>query len=79
MVEGCYDKVFPGGAEKARESLLRILDLIEDNPMIGRKSVGFVEVREFAVAKTPFSIVYTFVGEHFEVLRVWDQLSGGSR
>jgi plasmid stabilization system protein ParE len=68
-----YSQVFPDGAKKASQRLLRILDIIADNPMIGRKSEGFAAIREFAVPRTPFAIIYTVTDHQIEVLRVWDQ------
>ncbi len=68
-----YERVFPHGAKRAAEHYRLACRLIRDNPLIGHRVDDFPDVREFAIQRTPFSVIYRIVDERIEVLRIWDQ------
>ena len=67
-----YRSVFPAGSENARINLRAIQALVAANPYIGHPSEGRPNIREFAVKKTPFILIYRVTSEQIEVLRLWD-------
>lgn len=69
-----YRDVFPEGAKRAAERYGRTLELIAATPKLGRP-VAEPGIREYAMPRTPFSLIYRIAGSRIEVLRVWDQRS----
>ena len=68
-----YTSVFPAGARRAAEHYRTTCSVIRDNPLIGHPVEGIHEVREFAIQRTPFSVIYRVVDDRIEVLRIWDR------
>jgi hypothetical protein len=66
-----YSRVFPEGHKRAREHFRTTEHLLLTNPCIGH-TTEYPKVREFMIAKTPFSFIYRLTPSHIEVLRVWD-------
>ena len=50
-----YAEVFPEGRGHARAGLLKTEALIAENPFVGHVTGDDADVREFPVARTPFS------------------------
>lgn len=60
-----YTNIFPDGAKRAAEQYRRVCEVIRENPLIGHPVDGMVEVREFSIPRTPFSVVFKLTeGEH---------------
>ena len=68
-----YTSVFPAGARRAAGHYRSACRAIRENPLIGHPVEDMPEIREFAIRRTPFSVIYRVVGERIEVLRIWDQ------
>ena len=64
-------RIFPEGAKGARNNFLATEKLIIDYPEIGHLT-DFKDVRELAILRTPFSIIYRVTTDQIEVIRVWD-------
>ena len=69
-----YERVFPEGAEKAREAVRRMEDLVAGNPFVGTVTHR-AEVRRLRIARTPFFVLYRPTSERIEILRVIDSRS----
>jgi len=70
-----YAEVFPEGRGHARTGLLKTEALIAENPFVGPVLRDDPDLREFPVARTPFSFLYRIHDGHIEILRVFDQRS----
>ena len=68
-----YAEVFPEGRGHARAGLLKTEALIAENPFVGHVTGDDADVREFPVARTPFSFLYRVNNDRIEILRVFDQ------
>ena len=68
-----YTSVFPAGAKRAAEHYRMTCSVIRENPLIGHPVEGMLGVREFAIQRTPFSVIYRVINDRIEVLRIWDQ------
>ena len=71
-----YKAVFPEGAAKAKAQFTAIIQVLMDNPFIGRISTDHTDVRELHIARTPFTVIYRIKDTTIEVLRVWDDRQG---
>jgi len=59
----------PEAAERVADSILKSVEMLESNPMVGR--VGRVTgTRELVIAKYPYIIPYRIRGQQLELLRV---------
>jgi plasmid stabilization system protein ParE len=70
-----YAEVFPEGRGHARAGLLKTEALLAENPFVGHVLGDDAEVREFPIARTPFSFLYRVHDGRIEILRVFDQRS----
>ena len=66
-----YERVFPEGAETARQAIRRMEALVADNPYIGRPTHRS-EARRLRIMRTPFFVLYRPTAERIEILRVID-------
>lgn len=69
----CYTSVFPAGAKRAAEHFRMTCSVIRENPLVGHPVEDMPGVHEFAIQRTPFSIIYRVIDNRIEVLRIWDQ------
>lgn len=74
-----YTSVFPAGARRAAEHYRLACSVIRENPLIGHSLEDIPEIREFAIQRTPFSVIYRVIDDRIEVLRIWDQRGDRSR
>lgn len=70
-----YAEVFPEGHGHASACLLKTEALIAENPFVDHALGDDADIREFPVARTPFSFLYRVHDGRIEVLRVFDQRS----
>jgi len=73
-----YTRNFPAGRENANRQFQTLLELLRNNPQIGRSYEGEKGVRRYPVPRTPFTILYRARSEQIEILRVYDQRSNFS-
>jgi plasmid stabilization system protein ParE len=66
-----YRVVFPQGRKNALRHFEKVVELLLENPYAGRK-VEELDLYQFVISNTPFSIVYRLRGETLEIVRVWD-------
>jgi len=69
-----YLDIFPAGGPKAYRQLERGLSNLSDNPHLG-KAIARTVYRQYAVPRTPFSLIYRVGSEAIEILHIWDQRS----
>ena len=69
----CYTSVFPPGAKRAAEHFRMTCSVIRENTLVGHPVEDMPYVREFAIQRTPFSIIYRVIDNRIEVLRIRDQ------
>ena len=74
-----YTSVFPPGAKRAAEHFRMTCSVIRENPLVGHPVEDMPGVREFAIQRTPFSVIYRVIDNRIEVLRIWDQRGDRSR
>lgn len=74
-----YTSVFPAGAKRAAEYYRLACSVIRENPLIGHSVEDIPGIREFAIQRTPFSVIYRVIDDRIEVLRIWDQRGDRSR
>ena len=74
-----YTSVFPAGAKRASEHFRLTCSVIRENPLMGHPVQDMQGVREFAIQRTPFSVIYRVIDNRIEVLRIWDQRGDRSR
>ena len=67
-----YEDVFLEGERHALLQRRAVERLLRDNPFLGRVVQEDTGARAFAIARTPFSLVYRVKGDRIEVLRIWD-------
>jgi plasmid stabilization system protein ParE len=67
-----YSTVFNDGGKRARIQYRKSLQAILNNPHIGRLTDEQNMVREYAIIRTPFSIVYFVHNDTIEILHIWD-------
>ncbi|MCO6382545.1 type II toxin-antitoxin system RelE/ParE family toxin [Oceanicola sp. 502str15] len=72
-----YRSVFPGGSPKASAHFRAAVATLEANPYAGRRGEGCLQVRELAIPRTPFLLIYRVAPTRIEVLRLWDTRQGG--
>ena len=70
-----YAEVFPERRGHARACLLKTEALIAENPFVDHALGDDADIREFPVARTPFSFLYRVHDGRIEILRVFDQRS----
>ena len=73
-----YTRSFPAGRDNANRQFQTLLELLRNNPHIGRAYEGERGVRRYPVPRTPFTILYRARPEQIEILRVYDQRSNFS-
>jgi plasmid stabilization system protein ParE len=66
-----YEKVFPEGAQGARDHYKRTMAALRDNAEIGRP-LEDKALRAYPVLRTPFSFIYRIANGRIEILRVRD-------
>jgi plasmid stabilization system protein ParE len=66
-----YNHFFPAGRDKAWQRIRNSIRLIQLNPAIG-KPYKALPKRRHVVPQTPFVIYYQAIGEHLQILRIWD-------
>ncbi len=69
-----YSKAFPEGKINASKQYIRSVNLIVENPEIGREMEG-LNTRLFQIARTPFSIIYQIRVSEIIIHRIYDQRS----
>ena len=74
-----YTSVFPTGAKRAAEHYRLACSVIRENSLIGHPVEDMPGIREFAIQRTPFSVIYRVIDDRIEVLRIWDQRGDRSR
>jgi len=71
-----YRSVFPAGSALARDKMKAIQATLAANPYAGHPSDTRKTVRELAIPRTPFVVVYRVTPTQIEVLRLWDTRQG---
>ena len=66
-----YRVAFPQGRAAAGRHYLKAVDLVLENPFIGRPVEGF-ELRQLPIPNTPFQLIYRVTPQTIEIIRVWD-------
>lgn len=66
-----YHSAFPEKRGNARRQMARALSVLAQNPHIGHPFAD-TELREYAIPRTPFSLIYRVAAKHIEILRLWD-------
>ncbi|MCC5885920.1 MAG: type II toxin-antitoxin system RelE/ParE family toxin [Gammaproteobacteria bacterium] len=72
-----YRAVFPEGAAKAGAHFKAAITTLSANPYAGKPSEPWKDVRELAIGRTPFVVIYRVTQFQIEVLRLWDTRQGG--
>ena len=67
-----YRDVFPAGSSGAKVNYLRAKVALRYNPFIGHP-LEEAGLREYSIARTPFSFIYRVSSNTIEIVRVWDQ------
>jgi len=68
-----YARVFSAGRKNGRAQFAKATQQLLENPLVGRKFDGLENIRECKITRTPFSIIYTVVGDVIYVIDVRDQ------
>jgi plasmid stabilization system protein ParE len=66
-----YSRVFPEGRRNSGARIRKVVASLQANPYLGHPT-DETDVREFVIARTPFSILYRVRNDTLEVLRLWD-------
>ncbi len=67
-----YTDIFPQGAGKALEHLMKAEEMILRHPHVGRPSASRAGLRELPIPRTPFVLLYRVTPRRIEILRVLD-------
>ena len=73
-----YTDIFPQGAGKALEHLMKAEEMILRHPHAGCPSASRPRLREIPIPRTPFILIYRVTPQCIEILRVLDARSQGS-
>ena len=66
-----YAEVFPEGSRQAARRYKAAVKRLSDMPRLGRPADG-PAMREFTIARTPFSLIYRIRTDQIEIVRIWD-------
>ncbi len=70
-----YKTTFTEGAANAKKHYRAASKILSVHPEVGHIIEGFANVRQFQIARTPFSFLYLVENNQIVVLRVLDQRS----
>jgi|TARA_R100000935_G_scaffold57366_1_gene91169 toxin ParE1/3/4 len=70
-----YRDIFPEGKKNAARHYRSAMANLEENPLIGSPSEAVPELREYPIARTPFSLTYQLRRDEIRILQVKDQRS----
>ena len=70
-----YQKFFPEGKVRAKQRLKASLNLLCENPKLGRRAIEKSRAQEFSVQKTPFALLYRVDSNRLVIMRLFDQRS----
>ncbi len=71
-----YTTVFPDGRARAQRQYRALLSALKTHPRLGHPSEAHPDVRELAIPRTPFLLLYRIRPGRIEVLRLVDTRSG---
>lgn len=70
-----YRDIFPEGKKNAAKHYRNAMANLKENHLIGSLSEAVPELREYPIARTPFSLVYHLHPDEIRILQVKDQRS----
>ena len=72
MVPDLLQLHFPGGRTARQAAVSKDERAFASHPHIGHP-IAELDIREYSIPRTPFSLIYRINGDTIEILRFWDE------